>query len=200
MAIQISGTTVIDNSRNLTNGGVACANSVAGNWVATQAEAEAGTNNDQVMTPLRVSQAISALAGGMVDDDINWSSCNVGCTVRGGGNVIYKSGGIIWIVAPSTAQAGSTWPMGYCNGDQGSTPNQAQRITGRSGWFIPDLGMLQTAYACRSYWDTYSAGFYWSSTEFNASTACNVYFNNGSTTTGNKCSFGCVRPFRVVCY
>lgn len=201
MAIQISGTTVIDNSRNLTNGGVACANSVAGNWVATQAEAEAGTNNDQVMTPLRVSQAISALAGGgMVDDDINWSSCNVGCAVRGGGNVIYKQSGIIWIVAPSTTQVNSTWPMGYCNGDSGATPNQAQRITGRSGWFIPDIGMLQTAYACRSYWDTYSASFYWSSTESNASCACSVCFNFGYTCSGIKSFSYCVRPFRVVCY
>ena len=47
--------------------------------------------NNQIMTPLRVSQAISALGGGGdsgVDDDINWSTCNVGCAVRGGGNVI----------------------------------------------------------------------------------------------------------------
>ena len=202
MAIQISGTTVIDNSRNLTNGGVACANSVAGNWVATQAEAEAGTNNDQVMTPLRVSQAISALAGGgMVDSDINWSGCNVGCSVRGGGNVIYKSGGIIWIVAPSTAQRVSSWPMGYCNGDSGSQPKDAQRITGRSGWFIPDLGMLQTAYSCRTYWDTYSSFQYWSSTEFNAGRGCNVCFNTGALACPCKfcCGYG-VRPFRVVCY
>jgi hypothetical protein len=200
MAIQISGTTVIDNSRNITNGGVACANSVAGNWVATQAEAEAGTNNNQVMTPLRVSQAIAALGGGMVDDDINWSACNVGCSVRGGGNVIRKTGGIIWIVAPSTAQVGSAWPMGYCNGDSGATPNQAQRITGRSGWFIPDLGMLQTAYSCRSYWDTYSTASYWSSTESNTSTACRVNFNNGTTFSPTKSTILCVRPFRVVCY
>jgi hypothetical protein len=66
MAIQISGTTVIDNSRNITNGAVVCGTSAAGDWIATQAEAEAGTNNDQVMTPLRVSQAISALGGGML--------------------------------------------------------------------------------------------------------------------------------------
>ena len=200
MAIQISGTTVIDNSRNLTNGGVACADSVSGNWVATQAEAEAGTDNTQVMTPLRVSQAISALGGGMVDDDINWSGCNVGCTVRGGGNVIYKSGGIIWIVAPSTAQASSSWPMGYCNGDSGSTPNQAQRITGRSGWFIPDIGMLQTAYVCRSYWDTYCTSIYWSSTEVSPDFACRVGFSNGSSYFLLKCNYACVRPLRVVCY
>ena len=55
MAIQISGTTVIDNSRNITN-----FESVSGNGIASQAEAEAGTNNDQVMTPLRVAQSITA--------------------------------------------------------------------------------------------------------------------------------------------
>ena len=201
MAIQISGTTVIDYSRNLINADVACADSVVGDWIATQAEAEAGTDNTQVITPLRVSQAISALAtNGEVDSDINWSTCNVGCTVRGGGNVIYKSGGIIWIVAPSTAQDTSTWPMGYCNGDQGSTPNRAQRITGRSGWFIPSLGMLQTSRSCRLYWDTYSTDAYWSSTEFSTTFGFFVCFNNGNTYCNFKPRNCCVRPFRIVCY
>jgi hypothetical protein len=203
MAIQISGTTVIDNSRNITNGAVVCGTSAAGDWIATQAEAEAGTNNDQVMTPLRVAQAISALGGGMVDDDINWSACSAGCAVRGGGNVIYKQSNIIWIVAPSTAQGASSWPMGYCNGDSGASPNQAQRITGRSGWFIPDVGMLQTAYTCRSFWDTYFTCSYWSSSEFNCycgKNALGVYFGSGGTTSRLKYSCQCVRPFRVVCY
>ena len=196
MAIKISGTTVIDNSRNITN-----FESVAGNGVATQAEAEAGTNNDQVMTPLRVAQAVAAAGGGMVDDDINWSGCNVGCAVRGGGNVFRKTTGLIWIVAPSTAQIGSTWPMGYCNGDSGNTPNQAQRITGRSGWFIPDLAMIQCGYACRTYWDSYSTTpSYWSSTETSSSTACLVCFTNGPTLSKQKKDRYCVRPFRVVCY
>jgi len=34
--------------------------------IATQAEAEAGTNNTQVMTPLRVAQAIAALGGSVI--------------------------------------------------------------------------------------------------------------------------------------
>jgi len=200
MAIQISGNTVVDNSRNLTCINIASATSLGGNWVATQAEAEAGTNNDQVMTPLRVSQAIAALAtGGGVDDDIDWSTCNVGCSVRGGGNVIRKTGGIIWIVAPSTAQVSSSWPLGYCNGDQGSSVYQAIRITGRDGWFIPDIGMLQTAYACRTYWDTYSVSCYWSSSS-GSSSASLVRFNDGVTTFFSKEFFLCVRPFRVVCY
>ena len=61
MAIQISGTTVIDNSRNLTN-----IESISGNGIASQAEAEAGTNNDQIMTPLRVAQAIAAQGGSVI--------------------------------------------------------------------------------------------------------------------------------------
>jgi hypothetical protein len=196
MAIQISGTTVIDNSRNFSS-----IESISGNGVATQAEAEAGTNNDQIMTPLRVKQAIEATSGGGgVDDDINWSGCNVGCTVRGGGNVIYKSGGIIWIVAPSSSQDGSTWPLGYCNGSGGASPNQAQRITGRSGWFIPDLGMLQTSYNCRAYWDTYCGCVYWSSTGCYSISAHNLCFANGTYSNRQTNGGGCVRTMRVICY
>jgi hypothetical protein len=136
----------------------------------------------------------------MKDDDINWSTCNVGCAVRGGGNVFYKQSSIIWIVAPSTAQEGGTWPMGYCGGDSGATPNKAQRVTGRSGWFIPDREMLQCGYACRSYWDTYCAYYYWSSTEGYNTGACFVCFSNGISNVYAKCFTFCVRPFRVVCY
>ena len=201
MAIQISGTNVIDNDRNLTNTvNITASGTISGDIVATQAQAETGTDNTKLMTPLRVAEAITALGGGMVDDDINWSACAVGCTVRGGGNVFYKSGGIIWIVAPSTAQVTSRWPMGYCNGDSGATPNQARRITGRSGWFIPDVGMLQTAYSCRTYWDTYSSAVYWTSSESNSSGACNMNFYFGAAGYGLKSNGCCVRPFRVVCY
>ena len=136
----------------------------------------------------------------MVDDDINWSACSAGCAVRGGGNVIYKQSNIIWIVAPSTAQVSSSWPMGYCNGDSGSTPNRAQRITGRSGWFIPDIGMLQTAFTCRSFWDTYSIACYWSSTGGGYNNASRVYFLTGASSSDRMTCFLSVRPFRVVCY
>ena len=52
MAIKISGTTVIDNSRVLSIASVSS--------IASQAQAEAATNNDQIMTPLRVKQTIDA--------------------------------------------------------------------------------------------------------------------------------------------
>ena len=202
MAIQISGTTVIDNSRNITN-----MESIGGNGVATQAEAEAGTLNDQFMTPLRVSQAISALSTGSgVDGDIDWSTCNVGCAVRGGGNVIYKSSGVIWIVAPSTTEERASWPMGYCNGSLGNSVNAARSLTGRSGWFIPDREMLQTAYSCRSYWDTYvSTHCYWSSNENSACAKTVVNFRCALNTCRThyvavNCYKYYVRPMRVVCY
>ncbi len=205
MAIQISGTTVINNNRDITNIDTICGNSAAGSWVATQAEAEAGTNNNQVMTPLRVTQAIAAAGGGMVDDDINWSGCNVGCAVRGGGNVFRKTGGIIWIIAPSTTQEGGSWPMGYCNGDSGPTPNKAQRVTGRSGWFIPDIGMLQCGWACRTYWDTYTTTTsYHSSSEYSSSNQKAVDFANNGTIRCNcnkaATNFHQSRPVRVICY
>jgi hypothetical protein len=62
MAIQINGTTVVDNSRQITN-----VNGYYGPGVATQAEAESGTNNDQLMTPLRVKQAIDAGGGSVIN-------------------------------------------------------------------------------------------------------------------------------------
>lgn len=70
MAIQISGTTVIDNSRNLTN--IASIFSCTG--IASQAEAEAGTSSTKLMTPQRVAQAISALSGGSVINRIQRGS------------------------------------------------------------------------------------------------------------------------------
>ena len=64
MAIKINGITVIDNSRNLTNivdiNGANVNSILTTSNVATQAQAEAGTDNTTVMTPLRVSQAISS--------------------------------------------------------------------------------------------------------------------------------------------
>ena len=68
MAIQISGTTVINDSRAITN-----VVSYSGDGIATQAEAEAGTNNDQLMTPLRVAQAMAAGGGSVINSIQNIS-------------------------------------------------------------------------------------------------------------------------------
>ena len=140
------------------------------------------------------------------DDDIDWSTCNVGCAVRGGGNVFRKTGGIVWIIAPSTAEWQAPWPMGHCTGAQnnGSTPNRAQRITGRDGWFIPDLTMLQTACSCKTYWDSYQT-CYWSAKEKYRCAGC-AYSVNFNGAGGAYCvrvkptSYVWARPVRVICY
>jgi hypothetical protein len=68
MAIQISGTTVIDNSRNLTNTvNISASGTIAGDIIATQAVAQAGTDNTKLMTPLRVAEAIAALGGQVIN-------------------------------------------------------------------------------------------------------------------------------------
>jgi hypothetical protein len=68
MAIQISGTTVIDNSRNLTNTvNISASGTIAGDIIATKAVAEAGTDNTKLMTPLRVKEAIDALGGNVIN-------------------------------------------------------------------------------------------------------------------------------------
>ena len=52
MSVVIDGTTGVDTP------------AVTGDALATQAEAQAGTNNTKLMTPLRTAEAITALAGG----------------------------------------------------------------------------------------------------------------------------------------
>jgi|DEB0MinimDraft_6_1074348.scaffolds.fasta_scaffold72540_2 hypothetical protein len=66
MAIKINNTTVIDNSRVLSIASVST--------VASQAQAEAGTNNDQIMTPLRVVQAINANSAGISEGKVYFMS------------------------------------------------------------------------------------------------------------------------------
>lgn len=47
----------------VTSTGAVSASLVSGDWVATQVEAETGTNNDQIMTPLRTEQHMVANIG-----------------------------------------------------------------------------------------------------------------------------------------
>ena len=68
MAIQISGTNVIDNDKNLVNAvNITASGTISGDIVATQAQAETGTDNTKLMTPLRVAEAITALGGSVIN-------------------------------------------------------------------------------------------------------------------------------------
>jgi hypothetical protein len=84
MAIQISGTNVIDNDRNLTNTvNITASGTISGDIVATQAQAETGTDNTKLMTPLRVAEAITAL-GGQVINRIQRGSTSLATTAPPG--------------------------------------------------------------------------------------------------------------------
>jgi hypothetical protein len=140
---------------------------------------------------------------------INWSTTALGSTVCGG-RLFCKSGtGIAWIVAPAATQVGATW-NGTTNTLVGNKPlvsdwsSLSTALTNGgltpSDWFVPSITQLQSGYACRTYWDSFSSTNYWSSTENNATVACSVLFNTGNAINDGKSYPNCVRAFRCVTY
>jgi hypothetical protein len=112
-----------------------------------------------------------------------------------GGHIICKAASTAWIVAPRCAEVSRTW---YLRNDANTLANTCTSCT---GWFIPTVSQLQNpGYTCRTYWDLFSSTNYWSSTENNATHACNVVFINGSAGDSLKTTTRCVRAFRCVTY
>ena len=136
----------------------------------------------------------------------------LGATVCGG-RLFCKSGtGIAWIVAPVATQVGAAW-----NGSSGSVVGNKPLVSDWSSlstaltngcltpsqWFVPSITQLQSGYACRTYWDSFSSTTgYWSSTERGdiPSFACLVNFANGNPDSSFKTYTYCVRAFRCVTY
>jgi hypothetical protein len=120
---------------------------------------------------------------------------SLGDTIEGG-ELICKSVGTAWILAPSSSQVGRTW---YCRNDAVTT---AQQVSGCTGWFVPSCSQLQNpGYLCRQYWDSYASTCYWSSTEYNSSLAWRVDFTDGvEWVNPDKTGTLCVRAFRCVTY
>jgi len=113
-----------------------------------------------------------------------------------GGYLICRSGGTLWIVAPASSEVSRTW---YDRDDAVTT---ATNCTSATGWFVPTCGQLQNpGYCCKTYWDSYSSTYYWSSTEFGSLRAWIVCFINGFTDDGGyNPNLKCVRAFRCVTY
>jgi hypothetical protein len=115
-----------------------------------------------------------------------------------GGYLICKSGGLAWIVAPSSTEVARTW---YCRNDALTTAN----TTGYSGWFIPTCDQIQNpGFVCRTYWDSISNTYYWTSTESSTNYAW-YYLMCGAGgfapfSFNCKASTRCVRAFRCVTY
>ena len=184
MAIQISGTNVIDNSRNLTNTvNITASGNIGGGIVATKAQAEAGTVNTKLMTPLRASQYIATLP-----------QFFLGCSYQGG-TLICNASNVSWIIAPNTSEVSRTW---YARNDANT---RAQQVSGCAGWFVPTITQLQNpGYTYRTFWDSFSSCIYWSSTQRNFFGACVVCFNSGNAGYRVPTATSCVRAFRCVTY
>jgi hypothetical protein len=110
--------------------------------------------------------------------------------------LLCKTAGTAWIVAPSCTQVSRIWVA------REDAITCANALTGHSGtWFIPTSAQLQNpGYTCRQYWDTFNTALYWSSTEFNATNACCVSFNNGGAGSLSKTLGLYARAFRCITY
>ena len=139
-------------------------------------------------------------------------SAAVGSTLPDGSRIICKNIGVAWIVAPSCTQVSSTWAGGQYNSTQvgdkccicewpGLNTQLLNCGFNPCDWFVPSVSQLQNpGYVCRTNWDTFSAAFYWSSAEFNATVAYGVGYFSGIAGNGSKSGAYCVRAFRCVTY
>lgn len=151
-----------------------------------------------------------------VNDSGTWRNINIGCinqsgtwrrflppllarvslgTSIEGGRLICRASNVAWIVAPAESEVSRNW---YSRNDANT---RAQQVSGCTGWFVPTCGQLQNpGYACRTYWDSYTAHNYWSSTERFDVHGWYVRLNLGSSSSNNKNFVCCVRAFRCVTY
>jgi hypothetical protein len=134
-----------------------------------------------------------------------------------GGNVICKTGGIIWIVAPASTEVSRDWTnrddavttaTAYTNAF--TSASYASPVQNHSGavccsiWFTPSCSQLDNpGYLCRTYWDSYSETYYWSTSGFPGwptTYKTVVSMADGTTTRSTATSGRCVRAFRCVTY
>lgn len=104
------------------------------------------------------------------------------------------SSGTVWIVAPSSTEVSRIW------NSRNDAVTTAQAAAACGDWFVPTFSQLQNPGAtCRTYWDSYALGRYWSSTDV-ASGAYGVVICNASPFYAFKPQSYCVRAFRCVTY
>jgi hypothetical protein len=126
--------------------------------------------------------------------EVTIETASVGDTLEDGSIVLQKSNGMALLVAPPSTEVDASWSKEFSEvvealKSQGFNPSQ---------WFIPTKEQLILAYKIIP--NEFSSAYYWSSTEFNASNACYVYFGNGNVSNYLKSSAFCVRAFRCVTY
>lgn len=112
-----------------------------------------------------------------------------------GGYIISKSGGTALLVAPSSSEVDRTWTS------RGDSNTRAQAVSGCSGWFVPDCFTLRCCgYACRTYWDSYDSGQYWTNQSHGSPYAINIRMGNGLPSNDQRNGPRRVRSMRYVSY
>lgn len=133
---------------------------VTGDSLATQVEAEAGTNNDQLMTPLRTAQAIAALA-----DSAAGFTESLGA-VDSTGYTQFPNGLIVQWGRSSVVAGGSslvTLPIAFPTAHIGgqATVNRTSAVSGAYSIYYDTASLTQ----CRLTSDTVTASstqnYYW---------------------------------------
>ena len=119
---------------------------------------------------------------------------SVGDVLEDGSIVLQKSNGLALLVAPQSTEVKVKWSKEFAEvfqklKEQGFNPSQ---------WSVPTKEQLILAYETIP--NEFSATFYWSSTEFNATIAFFVSFYIGGACFNNKSGTLCVRAFRCVTY
>jgi hypothetical protein len=137
------------------------------------------------------------------------STAPVGSTLPDGSRLICKAGGTAWIVAPASTQVAQTWNNSTstqvgnkCCACDWPTLNTRLINCGfnPADWFVPSMGQfLNPGYLCRTNWDTYVNNRYWTSTESNATSACESFLG-GIANINVKTESQQVRAFRCVTY
>ncbi len=137
-------------------------------------------------------------------------ACPEGTILPDRSALIYKQGGIAFIVAPSSTQVGQTWNNTTTTlvGNKCCVcdwPTLCARMIqcgfNPADWCVPNNSDLFTyGYVCRTKWDSFTNTSYWSSTEASAICACSVFFPGPSPSLDNKNNTFCVRAFRRLTY
>ena len=119
---------------------------------------------------------------------------SVGDVLEDGCIVLKKENGLALLVAPKSTEVDATWSKEFPEvfkklEEEGFNPSQ---------FFVPTREQLNLAY--KTIPQHFASTFYWSSTEVNATLACNQCFNCGIIFSISKARTFCVRAFRCVTY
>jgi hypothetical protein len=120
---------------------------------------------------------------------------SVGDTLEDGSIVLMKENHIALLIAPKSTEVYCKWTKGFPEvysklTEQGFIPSQ---------WFVPTVEQLRLAYKVIP--NEFNEDWYWSSSEFDAFSACFVSSCNGiQSNCSSKSNTNCVRSVRCVSY